>query len=151
MQDLGVPMKWRNGVFTCCPFCDATRNGSGWHEFPDWWTNKRIMVRAKIHHYSCGCVIIENYTVKREYLQTNVVSACHGAMLVLSKAMNAIVNEKDLTTWASFKQHYYQAKKSANYISYMMHKAASQFMVSNDVWRLPPIPTIRSLTPREKK
>lgn len=139
-------MKWREGIFTLCPYCMSPRimgRIGPAHKFHQ-CTELR---RTKSHEYRCGCVIIEGeilqYTTS-EFAFVCVDKVCPGAMAVLSKGLYGVINKWDLSTLTLFESAEKHAIEIGNLTAAAIHQAIRTSSMMQDCWRLPPIPCLDS-------
>jgi hypothetical protein len=138
-------MKFRDGIFVVCPYCQSARMWSGvgpdrvFYQCTD-------LKNSRYHKFSCGCSILEAEMDKdiRNNMFCSVESVCPGAVVALSKGLYAVMNKYDLWTMTTFQQTEQHAIALGNITSSAIHDAIRNSSMMQDNWRLPPIPNLPS-------
>lgn len=150
-------MKWRSGLYACCPYCSAKRvSGDTLTEYP-FREHDRFKkgashiihkLAARRHRYSCGMVMIESernhVQAKNVYISHYLVAThlCPAALVTFSKALTYIACHYDLSTLTSYETCELIAEQHANVTAKAIYSALRNDLVLQDNFRLPPIPLL---------
>lgn len=143
-------MKFRNGVFQLCPYCMAPRSHIEYFPLGRRFFQNDYVKDARGHRFLCGCVITEAAIDKYDKSDSPggifvaVDKPCKEAMIVLSRALYAVVKKHDLATITSFAACDKMAIEAGNVTAAMIHRAIRNSSMLQDNWRLPPIPCLES-------
>lgn len=142
-------MKFREGVFAVCPFCQYDRakfadmrSTHGRNEWRD----------TRTHQFMCGAVLQEARIsvrdgVKRKrppHFTINLIRPCAGSMDILTAALFTVCKKWDLSTIKSMEDQEKIYMETTNLTALAIHRAIRKSVMMQDMWRLPPIPNLPS-------
>ncbi len=143
-------MKFREGIFTVCPFCQYDRA-----KFADMRAahGKLEWKDTRTHQFMCGAVLQEariiyreNYRGRRKapHFTINLIRPCAGSLDILTAALFTVCKKWDLSTIKSMEDQERLYLETTNLTALAIHRAIRKSTMMQDMWRLPPIPNLPS-------
>lgn len=143
-------MKWRDGVYSICPFCSSPSKGGEFYPeyvvqiYNDDMSKYDKVVKARKHIYRCGCSIIEaenqNHLRSAEIQYLTPTAICPAAYVTLGKALSMVATKYDLSTITDFDTCESIAEAAGNLTAKAIYHHVRTQSLLYDHFRLPPVP-----------